>query len=393
MTAPVPRLSWRYTFCDLLTRIPLARLPLVDAELGETLNGPADGSGTIPLTPQVIRDADPWTATQQRRTLCFAQRVLTAGDLEVAAPALWAGIVWKRERSDRSLKLSMSTVESYWARRLVHGDQTFGAVDDATIQRALLTAAEAQSSGGLGIAMGTNAVGTISDRTVLEADLKTVLEIMQSVAKAAPMEWRIVPGVNAGTGAFTLTLVQDRRLGADLSDRVVWVSSPGTRQANEVMGYSYVEDGANVPNSVTGLGGTPPGQAQLRSTVTSAALGPDELALGWPLLESALGSATDEIRKQPTLDRHTRQELAVMRANEVQVTGLTVRGDRGWTTERYGVGDTIGLRFSDELHPSPVETVGRITARTIRPAQPGRSESVAMTLAAPEPVTLQLRRG
>lgn len=366
---------------DLLTREPLARLPLVDAELSEAIEGPADGTGSIPLTPEVVRDQDPWNATRQRRTLCFAQRVLTAGDREVAAPALWAGIVWKRVRSGRALALTMSTVESYWAMRLVPRDRTFTNADDAAIQRQLLADAEAVPSGALGVTLGTRTVGTRSDRTVLAADLKTVLETAQSVATAAPMEWRVVPGWNPDTGAFTLTLAQARTLGRDARDELVWVSRPGQRATNEVVGYEVTEDGANVPNRVVGLGATPENAPQLRSVATSAQLGPDELAAGYPLLESSLGSATGDLETQSYLDRHTRAELARMRAAETQITSLTVRGDRGWTTERYGLGDVLTLRLADPRFRVPVELPGRIVARTLRPAQPGRIEQVAMTLA------------
>jgi hypothetical protein len=380
VTTPLVRLGWRYTFCDLLTRTPLARLPVLDAELGETIGGPANGSGRVPLVAPEVRAADPWGATQQRRTLMVAQRVLTVGDRETASPVLWAGIVWKRERANRSLQLTLATVESYWGRRITPADRTFAAADDALIQRTILADAEATPYGGLGVTLGAASVGTVSDRTVIAADLKYVLETMQSVATAAPFEWRITPGIDLTTGAFTLTLTQARLLGGAPTGALAWVSQPGQRATNEVLGYSLAEDGANVPNSVTGLGGAPGGGAPLRSVVTSADLGRDELLDGYPLLESTLGSSTTDLLTQNSLDRHTRQELAAMRDGEVQITGLTVRGDLGWTTERYGLGDTVTLRLADDLHPYPLELSGRIAARTIRPAQPGRAESVAMTL-------------
>jgi hypothetical protein len=277
VTAPAPpRVSWRYTFCDLLTRRALARLPLVDADLSEVIGGPADGTGRIPLTADSVRAADPWAATLQRRTVCFAQRIVTTGDLVVAAPCLWAGIVWKRVRSGTSLTLTMSTVESYWSYRLA-GDRTFTATDDATILRTVLADAEATPTGRLGITLGTSLLGATDD-------------------------------------------------------------------------------------------------------ATSASIGPDELAAGYPLLEMALNSSTQDLTWQATLDAHTRSALAAMRAGETRITSLTVRGDRGPTTDTYGLGDTVSVNLNDPLQQTPRTLRGRVLSRKIEPVQPGRTERVAMTL-------------
>jgi hypothetical protein len=379
VTAPAaPRVSWRYTFCDLLTRRALARLPLVDADLSEVIGGPADGTGRIPLTADSVRAADPWAATLQRRTVCFAQRIVTTGDLVVAAPCLWAGIVWKRVRSGTSLTLTMSTVESYWSYRLA-GDRTFTATDDATILRTVLADAEATPTGRLGITLGTSLLGTSSDRNILAADLKTVLETAQSVATTNGFEWRIQPGYDPTTGGFTLTLLIGRPLGTAAATALLWTTAPGGRPGNEVLGYELTEDGGNVPNRVIGLGsGQPPGQ--LRSVATSASIGPDELAAGYPLLEMALNSSTQDLTWQATLDAHTRSALAAMRAGETRITSLTVRGDRGPTTDTYGLGDTVSVNLNDPLQQTPRTLRGRVLSRKIEPVQPGRTERVAMTL-------------
>lgn len=380
MTAPAARrVAWRYTFCDLLTRRPLARLPLVDAELSEVIGGPAEGTGRVPLTNDLIRAADPWTATRQRRTLCFAQRTVTAGDTVVAAPCLWAGIVWKRVRSGSDMKLTMSTVESYLAQRLVPTDRTFAAAEDAAMLRTILADSEAVPSGALGLVLGATTLGTYSDRTVLASDLKTVLETVQSIAANGAFEWRIQPGYDPSTGGFTLTLVIGRPLGSAANTALVWSTAPGGRPGNEVLGYELTEDGTGVPNRVVGIGaGDPPDQ--LRSVALSSDVGPDELAAGYPLLESGLGSSTNDLVTQAAVDRHTRSELTAMRGAETRITSLTVRGDRGPTVDTYSLGDTLGLNLDDPLQQTPRLLSGRILGRKIQPVQPGRTERVAMTL-------------
>lgn len=375
MTAPQQRrVEWRYTFCDLLTRRPLARLPLVDADLAEIIGGPAAGGGKVPISNPKIRDRDPWAATTPRRTLCFAQRVVYVEDRKIAEPALWAGIVWKRVRSGAHLALTMATVESYWRMRLIAGDRTFSQDDDGEILRTLLADAEAVPNGGLGIDLGTDLVGTRSDRTVVAADLKTVMETATSVATAGGgMDWRIVPGYTRETG-FTLSLRMADRFGRTDPTNRTWISRPDGRPGNELIGYEMTEDGTAVPNRVIGLGAGQ-GPDQMRSVATATEDGD-----GWPLLESSLGSATQDLITQAALDRHTAAELAKTRARERQITGMTVRGDRGATVDTYGLGDAVGLKLRDLLHQEPYTHVGRIVGRRIVPNQPGRNETVAMTL-------------
>jgi hypothetical protein len=369
------RVAWRYTFCDLATRRPLAQLPLVGVDLQEVIGGPASGTGTVPLLDEEVRASDPWTATAQRRTLCFAQRVVTLNGREVSRPALWAGIVWKRVRSGVGLKLTMATPESYLGMRKVVQDRTFTATDDAAIQRAILDDALALPGGSMGgLILPEVSVGTTSDLTVRLADDRTVLEALTAVGNAAPLEWRIVPGYDEATGAFTLTLLQAGRLGTSSSRALVWTSSPGSRQANEVLGYEVTEDGTGVPNSLLGVA-TTDDDAILRSVQTSG-----EVEQGAPLLEATAGGDPGEPVTQERLDRATRAELDAIGVDEVALTGLTVRGDRGPDLTSYGLGDVLTLQASDRLWPEPTSISGRVLGRRIQPGGPGSTETVTMTL-------------
>jgi hypothetical protein len=378
VTEPPRRdIAWRFTFCDLRTRRPLARLPLVDADLGEVIGGPADGSGKVPLSAPEVRRADPWAATQQRRTICFAERVQRVAGREQPTSALWAGIVWKRERDGRSLALSMSTPESYLARRRIAVLRTFpDTTDDADILRTLIGDAQAVPGGNIGITLPVLPAGSSSARTSDPAADRTLLEEVQSAADAAPLEWRIAPGGNARDG-FTLTLLTAPRLGGNTTSSLVWTSNPGGRAGSEVIGYKVTEDGSGVPNTVHAVV-TPPGTgaAQLRSTATATA----ELDGGYVLLEQTAATETDGVTTQAGLDRLAAAELAQLARNELQVTSLTVRGDRGPDLTSYTLGDTLTLRARDVLWPTPRDLPGRVLARRIAPAQPGRNETVTMTL-------------
>jgi len=380
VTEPDRRIHWRYTFCDLATRRPLAQLPLLAVDLQEVIGGPATGNGTVPLLDEEVRASDPWTATRQRRTIMFAQRVTTAAGREVSRPALWAGVVWKRVRSGTGMKLTMATPESYLGARKVVQDRTFTGDDDAAIQRAILADALAVPGGSMGgLILPDTTVGTTSDYAVRLADDSTILEELTAVADAAPLEWRIAPGYDEASGAFTLTLVQAARLGSSSSRALVWTSSPGSRQSNEVLGYDVTEDGTGIPTDLLGVG-TDDDDTLLRSVQTTG-----EVEAGFALLEGTAAGKPGEPVTQARLDRATAAELAALVAEEVQLTGLTVRGDRGPDLASYGLGDTVTLQAADRLWPDPPdgrphELSARIVGRRIRPAGQGTSETVTMTL-------------
>lgn len=381
MTSPAPlSVQWRYTFCDLLTRTPLAVLPLLDADLTEVIGGAGDGTAKVSLSSERIRRRDPWSATTPRRTILYAQRLLLRGGRVVASPPLWHGIVWGRTRSGTSMALKMSTPESYYAWRIM-GDKRWTGADDAIMMRELFQLAEAESSGHLSLRYSAPAAGVTSDREVLRADRKTFLEIATSIASAGNgLDWRFLPGVDPATGAFTTTLEVAPRLGRTGLAELTWQTRSRGRAQNEVIGYELEEDGTNVPNRVHALGDGQ-GENQLYTVVNAADVGNAEVANGYPLLEAVLPGGTS-YKTVATLDRHARGKLLAAQQHEARITGLTVRGDRAPTVDRYTLGDELTLLLADPLHPAPLTARGRLVARRYLPNQPGRTEKVAMTLGA-----------
>jgi hypothetical protein len=142
VTLPPPgdprAVRWRYHFTDFRLGRLITTLPMVGVSLSDVLSGASSGSGTVPLSRQVIK-RDPFSATVTRRSLCWAERqVIDAGQV-VESTVPWAGIVMKRTRqyAGRAIKLDMITFPGYFEHRLV-ASRTFTQTDKFTIGRTLI---------------------------------------------------------------------------------------------------------------------------------------------------------------------------------------------------------------------------------------------------------------
>jgi hypothetical protein len=142
VTLPPPAdpraVRWRFHFTDFRLGRLITTLPMVGVKLDDVLNGAASGSGTVPLSGQVIA-RDPFSATVTRRSICWAERqILDAGQV-IESTVPWAGLVMKRTRqyAGRAMKLDMVTLPGYFEHRLVPS-RTFTQTDKFTIARTLI---------------------------------------------------------------------------------------------------------------------------------------------------------------------------------------------------------------------------------------------------------------
>lgn len=396
MTAPRGRLTparrarWLYHFTDFRSGTLLATLPLRDVRLSEVLGAPSDGEAVVPLTAQVLR-RDPFRATVTRRTVMWAERqeVERAGRV-VASSIMWSGIVMRRtrKRSDRAMALGLVTWESYLKHRLIAYDAVHTQVDKHAILRALLYYVDEQpylnnllpepsnwfdphttyltNAGALG--------GVKADRTYLGSALKPVLEAAQELAASGSgFQWRLVPYRDAG-GMFRLRLdVGTPRLGRVTPVDVRWTDDHNDTRAGYLLDYTITEDGSSTRNRLIALGeGT--GPDQLRGEAVAV----DEYLAGYPIYEGSLGSSTQDLRTQQSVDEHAAGALAAGRAAETQLTGIKVRGDLAPDLTRYTLGDDGTFDLAATTTGQPTRLVGQIVARTIQPAQRGRTEQVTL---------------
>jgi hypothetical protein len=401
VTLPPPAdpraVRWRYHFTDFRLGRLITTLPMVGVKLDDVLNGAASGSGTVPLSGQVIA-RDPFSATVTRRSICWAERqILDAGQV-IESTVPWAGLVMKRTRqyAGRAMKLDMITWPGYFERRLLR-DWTFGQQDKFTIFRTLLAdavnqpAVDTADPGFYGNSPHTVPLeattgplsGILADRTYLASDLKTTLSAINELAASGDgFDYRFIPYM-ATPGDLTTMRVRAEvgypRLGRLTPPDLRWSTDPADRRQRWgfVEDLTITEDGSAVNNRITAVGsGT--GPDQIRATADSTQILRNEQRAGYPLYEGTAGGASNDDRTYDTVYGKAYGALVSGFASEMQVTGIKIRGDLAPTLTSYGLGDDVTVRVGDAVTGQPTTFVGQLVGRSIEPPERGGTEQVTL---------------
>jgi hypothetical protein len=401
VTLPPPAdpraVRWRYHFTDFRLGRLITTLPMVGVKLDDVLNGAASGSGTVPLSGQVIA-RDPFSATVTRRSICWAERqILDAGQV-IESTVPWAGLVMKRTRqyAGRAMKLDMITWPGYFERRLLR-DWTFGQQDKFTIFRTLLAdavnqpAVDTADPGFYGNSPHTVPLeattgplsGILADRTYLASDLKTTLSAINELAASGDgFDYRFIPYM-ATPGDLTTMRVRAEvgypRLGRLTPPDLRWSTDPADRRQRWgfVEDLTITEDGSAVNNRITAVGsGT--GPDQIRATADSTQILRNEQRAGYPLYEGTAGGASNDDRTYDTVYGKAYGALVSGFASEMQVTGIKIRGDLAPSVTSYALGDDVTVRVGDAVTGQPTTFVGQLVGRSIEPPERGGTEQVTL---------------
>lgn len=398
---PVVPVRWRYHFTDLRLGVLLATLPMGDVSLSDVLGGSSDGSGTIPLASASVRARDPFAATVPRRTGCWAERLtLDPGSGAVTESTVpWAGIVMKRSRKGRALKLGMLTFPAYFARRLVP-TRSWVQADKFTIMRTLFSDGSEQplvDTADPGIYGNSPHMaplhvgpytppqplsGVLADRTYLDSDLKPVLDAARELGNSGDgFDWRMTPYMETPGDLTTFRVRLDLgypRLGRVAPPDLRWSTDRGDMRSR--WGFvaeepEVVEDGSAVNNRITAVGsGT--GSDQIRATADSIQTTRNEMRAGYLLYEASLNSSTSEDRTYDTVYGKAYGALLAGFAGEFALSAIKVRGDLAPVLSSYAVGDDATVKVGETTTGRTETFIGQITGRKIDPAEPGRTESV-----------------
>lgn len=411
-TLPAPddprRIRYRYHFTDFRLGRLITTLPMRDVSLSDVLSGAAAGSGTVPLSRQVIA-RDPFSATVTRRSICWAERqVIDPAAGVVGSTVPWAGLVLKRTRqyAGRGMKLDMVTLPGYFDRRLV-GDRSFTQRDKFDIFRTILSDATYQPTvdtaepgfygnsphtyplnafDGSGNLTAGPTSGILADRTYLASDLKSALSALTELGNSGDgFDWHLTPYMGTPGDLSSLAWRLDLgypRLGRVAPPDLRWSTDRADRRQRWgwVQDLTITEDGSAVNNRVTAVGsGTGPDQIRATADSTQAA-GHNEMRAGYMLYEGQVGGSSNDDRTYDTVYGKAYGALLAGFASEVQVSGIKVRGDLHPTLDAYALGDDLTIRVGDAATGVPTTIIGQLIGRTIDPPEQGRTERVTLDI-------------
>lgn len=367
--------QYRYLAYDLRTNALLEELPLTGVSFGGVLNGAGSFSAALQLNQQMqtapgvlaSKASLLAAATRTGRTIVYVERdgVLIPDS---------GYILWTRQYNSRAqtMQLGGLSLFSYFDHRRNNVDQTFTAADQLTIARTLITVAQAQPGGSIGVTIGSETCGVLRDRTYRGYEHKKIGEAVRQLA-AVDNGFDFAIDVAYVAGVPTKTF----RLSYPARGRGVTSSGHVFEVGRNIIDYTFPEDSASQATRMYGEGAGD-GAFMLVSTATRT----DVIDAGWPLLEDAI--ALKDVSVQATLDAHTRAH-ALARGNAVAIPQVVVTGGGDPPIGGWIVGDWAKFVFGtdpsrpDPMFPTRTEIVARIVGYTCKPGDLGE-EQVTLTL-------------
>lgn len=366
--------AYQLRVCDLVTDRSLDILPVTGVSYDDYISKTGSLSATIPLP-----DAD-----LARRTRVALLPGRTMVYLERAGQIAWGGVVWTRDpardaRGILTCQFQAASLESVLrGHRLLFDTQTYTATDQLEIARQLVTYAQAQTGGNLGIEIdATQVSGVLRDRTYSRYDLPWIGSLLDQLAAVqGGFEWRIqLYRDSAGIRHRALRLGYPKltNSGAD----IVLATPAGARGEGAITAYSLPEDATVQANAWQSRGATSNSDQASESVPLMSALqiNTGDLAEGWPRLDGT--SDYTDTSAQDTLDAYAAADLA-RRHRPVIIPSVTIASPPGGQPP---LGSYARLRITDDWHPAPgLSARYRIVGLKVSPEERGRAESTELYL-------------
>ncbi|PVE04659.1 hypothetical protein [Streptomyces scopuliridis] len=360
--AEFPEHTYTYLFCDLMTDVVLAELPLSDVTYSTELNGIGTLRASIPYTDETA-PLDPEAASTPGRTALYVDR---------DGVIVWGGIIWTRQPNSGSSSKEIQAAEflSYYQRRYVKttlstdtsliintgyvpdGQRLYP--DQKYVMWSLLNYAHTQTGGQPGIStalLTAPAHGITRNVTYFGYERPEIYKAISDLAAADDgFDFAIECGWNPAANNVAPTRYRRARTwyprrGRTASESGLVFAKGG--QGASILSYDWPEDGTAMATEISGLGdGT--GEAK----VTSIAQDTARLASGWPLLEQV--TTYDGVIDQVQLTGLTAAELAARGQAQTQPV-FEVSADTDPQFGSYAVGDEALF----VIDPEPTAPTGR----------------------------------
>ncbi|MFD7918921.1 hypothetical protein ACFV3R_06845 [Streptomyces sp. NPDC059740] len=356
---------YRAVFCDLRTDQVLDVLPLTDTKFDDYIGKSGSLSATVPLPDAAL--------ARRARAVLVPGR--TAVWLERGGDIWWGGLLWTvspacDERGRVQVQFQAGTFDSYLDHRVLATSLSGTAVDQFDLARLLVAHAQEQPGGDIGIRLGHEVSGVHRDYSYAYSALARVRELLDQLAQLDDgFEWRVHCYRDAeGRRAKRLQLGHPV---IETGAAEIVVDHPG-----QVLTYNLPTDSTVQANVWIARGDSPnTDQSQESQPLTVSAEAPQDLADGWPRLESS--SDHSGVTDTGTLSSLAQAQLARQREPEM-IPEVTVRLDGSITPALLGA--RIRLRLRDLWHQDAQDRQYRIVGLAVEPPQRTKAETATLYL-------------
>lgn len=361
--------AYRYLFADLLSNVIIGELPLTGVSFNQQLNQAGAFQGRILLSGIDSVGYNVANSTIPGKCAVYVDR---------DGVLVWGGVIWGRSYNSSSQVLSFSgrEFESYFERRRINLLINFTNIDQLTIAQTLVTLAQGEPFGDIGVQVGVDTSGILLSRTYFDYELKTYYNALQDLSRAEDgFDFNIQVSYN-GSGEPSKTFVTGYpRIGTVYSS--VNPAAPVFEfPAGNVVEYEYPEDGSVAANKIYALGA---GSNEGKSI--AIAIDATKYSEGWALLE-------EQANYSDVTDATYLGELALGQVNAVSypptVIKLVVPASQNPVFGTYAIGDDARLRITDQRFPGTsinagLDEIYRIVGLNVEPGEDG-PERVTLTL-------------
>jgi hypothetical protein len=357
--------QYRLLICDLRTDQLLESISAVHGVSYEDYIGK---SGSLTATLPV---ANASMARTIRETVLPGRTMLW---LEQAGQLVWGGVLWTRtpardQRGTYTCTIQAGGLESYFrSHRLLLADLTAVGADQFDIARQLVTYAQAQAGGDLGIEMDASLSGVLRDRTYSRFDLPWIGNLVDDLAAVdGGFEWRIQAyRDDAGARHRTLRLGYPKlTVGTDPVDLSSTVSAYSLPEDATIQANTWISRGAstNTDSAATSV--------PIMSDVLTT---PADIAAGWARLDGTSDYST--VTDLTVLGQHAAADLA-RSIRPVVIPSISYTG-----SAQPQLGQYVRLRLRDTWYYDGLDQRYRVIGYKVTPAERGQQQSTQLYLEA-----------
>jgi hypothetical protein len=293
---------------------------------------------------------------------------------------VWGGVIWQRnyDADTQTLDVTAQEFESYFQRRRIINDKTYTNADPLYVVQNLVSYAQGKSHGDIGVIVGSESSSLQVTKVYNAYEVKSVYQAIKDLAQGSLFDFLIVPAW--GSGSTANKLIKTLKLGSPTlgytydptNNNNSWVFSlPGN-----IVSYNYAEDGISAANQLFGIG-----YGANSTRLISQAYDPTYIGTygDWPLLEDA----TNYI---DVSDSTLLANLTVGKLNALSypptIVKIIIPSYVDPYLGSYSVGDEARISITDDLFPTGLDDIYRITAIDVSPGENG-PDRVTVTLMLP----------